>query len=398
MNAGIVPKRLVVDDVSDDDEGDDEQLDWENIDEDMARYSEESLLAEFLELGAGTDGSMRQKIRNAEQDLRRLEKETFNSYVAERSNNKELLEHVASCDGVLKTYEDVLVSFEMDLTKLSDEITGLQEVASNLHVLQENRKAAETELATFIQMGSIPEDLITAIMAGEVDEGYVEHLKALEQRCEVVSSRGVVASSSAEGGFGKVKVALDRLTQIAVDRVVKTLVSKTMSLSNERVLVKVLTLGQRGGGKVLQSEQQASLLAYKGLCHYLKDNGPLLWTAYRSKYSELMSSIYLSHLRSEVAAANRGVLLLDPGAVFLGGGGGGGIMGMIGWRFGGGGGGKHLQHPHQQHARIKGGGFYNVLDPRRVELLRTDWPDGAENSAAGAATSDPRPQTLDPEP
>lgn len=62
------------------------------------------LLADFLKVGALPGGiSMQQQARKAEADLRRVEKESFNSYVSERSNNKELMEHVSDCDSACLT-------------------------------------------------------------------------------------------------------------------------------------------------------------------------------------------------------------------------------------------------------------------------------------------------------
>lgn len=156
----------------------------------------------------------------------------------------------------------------------------------------------------------------------------------------------------------------------------RALIAKTSGLSSERLLVKVLTLGHKGGGRIFQSAQQASLLSHKSLCHFLRDNATRLYSAYRSKYCELMSAIYLSHFRAEAASANRGVGLHGAGEGLLEGGEarGGLIAGLL-----------HL-------GKRRHGAGRQVAPTDRDAILRLEWPEPPPPGGGGGGGVDVLPE------
>lgn len=72
----------------------------------------------------------------------------------------------------------------------------------------------------------------------------------------------------------KLKAALDRLLQTAVDRVCDVLMAKIRALSSERTLLKVLTLGQAGRARMFQTEQREHLLLHNSQ-HAVTANQPI---------------------------------------------------------------------------------------------------------------------------
>ena len=63
---------------------------------------------------------------------------------------------IRECDGVLDTMESMLRGFQSDLASISAQIKYLQDESLSMNVRLRNRKAAETQLSSFITQIVVP--------------------------------------------------------------------------------------------------------------------------------------------------------------------------------------------------------------------------------------------------
>ena len=156
---------------------DDEDFGFANIEEDLAKYGGDELIAEAIR-----NGDLRQYAKDIEGDLRKVERESIADYVHESENLAQLHMQIRSCDEQLEGMEHVLGGFQAGLGKVCEEIKGLQQRASDLSVKGRNRKDANARLAALVDRMAVSPSLIYTITEAEVNEAYVEHVLSLKKK------------------------------------------------------------------------------------------------------------------------------------------------------------------------------------------------------------------------
>lgn len=86
---------------------------------------------------------------------------------------------IQQCDGILGNMEGMLSTFQSDLGKVSEEIRQLQVQSQTMGTKLKNRRAAESQLGTFIEQLTISEELVTSILDQDVSPNALVHMRDL---------------------------------------------------------------------------------------------------------------------------------------------------------------------------------------------------------------------------
>ena len=169
-----------------------EDFGFTDIEEDLALFGNDELIAEAIR-----NGDLRRYVTDIEGDLRKVERDSIADYVHESENLAQLHRKIRGCDQLLEGMETVLGGFQTDLGRVSEEIKGLQQQASELSVKGRNRRAVNHRLTSVVDAVAVSPSLIHTITEAEVNEAFIEHLLHLQRKLAAADSALVqsVASS-----------------------------------------------------------------------------------------------------------------------------------------------------------------------------------------------------------
>ncbi|CAI7810000.1 unnamed protein product [Closterium sp. NIES-53] len=220
--------------------------------EDLDRFKDHEVVSNIL--GQGSD--LREFAREVEEKLRQVELESIQDYMKESDNLLALHAQIKDCDLVLTHMESLLGGFQADLGAVSAEIKDLQERSMGMAQRLRNRRAAEGRLGRFVEEMAVSPDLIDTVAEGEVGEGYMRALQALNRKLHFVAEEPSARSSAA---MRDVQPELDRLRVKAVIKGREYLMQKIYALRKPKTNIHIL--------------QQNVLLKYKYLAVFLKEHG-----------------------------------------------------------------------------------------------------------------------------
>ena len=258
--------------------GEDDDFGFTNIDEDLAKYGDDELIAEALR-----NGDLRQYARDIEGDLRKVERDSIADYVHESENLAHLHMKIRSCDQLLEGMETVLGSFQGDLGKVTEEIKGLQQRASEMGVKDRNRREVNTRLTSIIDMAAVSPSLIHTITEADVNDAYIEHLLLLNKK--LLGSGSAVAQSLPIAGNMTVQPVLEDLKIKAVDKARGFLLHKIYSLGRPKTNFQIL--------------QQSVLLKFRHLLQFLREHNQQVYEEVRGEYIRTMGEIYCGLFRAQ---------------------------------------------------------------------------------------------------
>lgn len=236
-------------------------------------------------LAKGTD--LRQYAAEVEASLRAVERESVNDYIKESESLAGLHKQIRECDGVLDSMESVLRGFQGDLSSISAQIKSLQEESLSMNVKLRNRKAAETQLSSFITQIVVPPEMINSICEAEVNEAYLEYVVELNKKV-LFSKQPSTAMTSA---CADIKPELEKLEMKAVQKIRDFMLGRVKTLQKKMTNVQIL--------------QQSVLLKHKGLYRFLQERAPAAAAEVKEAYSATMSAIYLRHVKMYLAGLMR---------------------------------------------------------------------------------------------
>ena len=170
-----------------------EDFGFTDIEEDLALFGSDELIAEAIR-----NGDLRRYVADIEGDLRKVERDSIADYVHESENLAQLHRKIRGCDQLLEGMETVLGGFQTDLGRVSEEIKGLQQQASELSVKGRNRRAVNHRLTSVVDAVAVSPSLIHTITEAEVNEAFIEHLLHLQRKLAAADS--ALAQSVASSG------------------------------------------------------------------------------------------------------------------------------------------------------------------------------------------------------
>ncbi|KAG2482867.1 hypothetical protein HYH03_018212 [Edaphochlamys debaryana] len=293
--------------------GDSGLISLQDVDKDLEEFQDHDVIKGILEQGR----VVKEYAREIDDKLRTVELESIQDYIQESDNMVALHDQIKTCDSILAGMEGLLAKFQSELGKVGEEIRQLQVQSQSMGTKLKNRRAAESQLGSFIEQLTIGDDLVTAIMEHEVNEEYVEALVALDRKLRFVREDGVARQSMAKRD---IEGALEKLRVRAVTKVREHMLNKVYQLKRPKTNVQII--------------QQSVLLKAKYFMRFLRMHGPDVYTEIRAEYVSVLSKILASHFRTYLGAMEKMQASVAGAGDVLGapesGAGGGGLGGLFG--------------------------------------------------------------------
>lgn len=224
----------------------------EEEDEDLTGFAEDAAVQEALSCGR----DLREHAEEVESSLRAVERESIADYIKESESLAGLHTQIRECDGVLDTMESMLRGFQSDLASISAQIKYLQDESLSMNVRLRNRKAAETQLSSFITQIVVPPELISQICEAEVDASYLGYVQQLDAKVSFAKLESTAMTSAC----ADIAPELEKLRLKSVQRIRDFLLERVGRLKRRMTNTQIL--------------QNSVLLKYKGLYAFLQSHAP----------------------------------------------------------------------------------------------------------------------------
>jgi len=251
----------------------------EEEEDDLAGFQADEAVQEALSTGR----DLRQYAEEVESALRAVERESINDYIRESESLAGLHTQIRECDGVLDTMESMLRGFQGDLASISSQIKYLQDESLSMNVKLRNRKAAETQLSSFITQIVVPPELISNICDAPVDEAYLGHVRELDKKVQFAKLEQTAMTSAC----ADISPELEKLRIKSVQKIRDFLLDRIGRLKRKMTNTQIL--------------QASVLLKYRGLYHFLQEHAPEVTVEVRESYTATMSGVYLTKVRDYLA-------------------------------------------------------------------------------------------------
>eukprot|EP00962_Isochrysis_galbana_P036993 scaffold12862_cov116-Isochrysis_galbana.AAC.12 len=255
----------------------------EEEEDDLAGFQADEAVQEALSTGR----DLRQYAEEVESALRAVERESINDYIRESESLAGLHTQIRECDGVLDTMESMLRGFQGDLASISSQIKYLQDESLSMNVKLRNRKAAETQLSSFITQIVVPPELISNICDAPVDEAYLGHVRELDKKVQFAKLEQTAMTSAC----ADISPELEKLRIKSVQKIRDFLLDRIGRLKRKMTNTQIL--------------QASVLLKYRGLYHFLQEHAPEVTVEVRESYTATMSGVYLTKLRCAARSRSR---------------------------------------------------------------------------------------------
>ncbi|KAJ3025912.1 UNVERIFIED_CONTAM: hypothetical protein HDU68_006497 [Siphonaria sp. JEL0065] len=156
-----------------------------DVDSSISQFAEDDLVSDALKKGI----DLREYDKNITKDLKNIQDQHINDYVARLPQFASLELQVKECDAMLGHMVDLLEGFHVDLNKISAEIRDLQDRSNDMNLRLKNRVNSQDMLSKVLDGLVITPDLIKKICEGEVNEFFLQHLLDLNKKMTFVKSQ-----------------------------------------------------------------------------------------------------------------------------------------------------------------------------------------------------------------
>ncbi|CAM4565131.1 unnamed protein product [Lepidochelys kempii] len=237
---------------------------------------EDSLVQEALKTGV----DLRQYSKQVELELQHIEHASIRDYIKESKNITSLHNQITACDAILERMEQMLSSFQCDLSSISCEIQTLQEQSVAMNLRLKNRQAVRSQLSQLVDELVVPAAMISTILEAPVTEqDFLEQLHELNNKMNYVKEQAFRETMACTD----VHHVLDRLKVKAVTKIREFVLQKVYSFRKPMTNYQI---------------PQNALLKYRFFYQFLLGNERSVAQELREQYVETMSKIYLSYFKS----------------------------------------------------------------------------------------------------
>uniref|UniRef100_A0A452HW76 Vacuolar protein sorting-associated protein 52 homolog n=1 Tax=Gopherus agassizii TaxID=38772 RepID=A0A452HW76_9SAUR len=237
---------------------------------------EDSLVQEALKTGV----DLRQYSKQVELELQHIEHASISDYIKESKNITSLHNQITACDAILERMEQMLSSFQCDLSSISCEIQTLQEQSVAMNLRLKNRQAVRSQLSQLVDELVVPAAMISTILETPVTEqDFLEQLHELNNKMNYVKEQAFRETMACTD----VHNVLDRLKVKAVTKIREFVLQKIYSFRKPMTNYQI---------------PQNALLKYRFFYQFLLGNERSVAQELREQYVETMSKIYLSYFKS----------------------------------------------------------------------------------------------------
>jgi len=252
-----------------------EDVNFDEMEQDIARFASEPSVRSVLELGVDLQNYSSQIAK----ELEETENSSIEDYLRQIPRVEKLHSEISSCDQALAAMEDLLVQFKGSLGQLSADICSLQSRSQEITVKLENRKNLEKYLGEFTNELNISKEFADKVSSGEINGGYTKVINELNSKLRFVKRNDVRHTIAVQETKGK----MDQLKTKASDNIKKWIVLKVNELK-DKFYDDQLSI-------------QNSMMRFRSLMKFLKENSPETEQTCRDYYVDALSRVYLDNFR-----------------------------------------------------------------------------------------------------
>eukprot|EP00929_Paragymnodinium_shiwhaense_P014395 TRINITY_DN122300_c0_g1_i1.p1 TRINITY_DN122300_c0_g1~~TRINITY_DN122300_c0_g1_i1.p1 ORF type:complete len:705 (-),score=222.94 TRINITY_DN122300_c0_g1_i1:93-2207(-) len=216
-----------------------------------------------------------------------LEEESIQDYVDSFCAFEELHHEIQSTDKILANMEQMLGSFQSDLSGISDEIKNLQGDSLSMNVKLRNRRALQSLMTEYVTSVVVSPQLVRQITEEEINETYLDYTVELNKKLEHVKQNDMQRLPSCAQSTPE----LERLRTIAVSRIKDFLLQKVNSLKTPKTNLQIL--------------QRNVLVRFKFFNTFLAEHHPAVGEEIKQHYVSTMASVYLKQFKTYVQNLSR---------------------------------------------------------------------------------------------
>nr|XP_033779875.1 vacuolar protein sorting-associated protein 52 homolog isoform X1 [Geotrypetes seraphini] len=237
---------------------------------------EDELVKEALKTGV----DLRQYSKQVEMELLQIEHASIKDYIKESQNITSLHNQITACDAILERMEQMLSTFQCDLSSISSEIQTLQEQSIAMNIKLKNRQSVRSELSQLVDELVVPSTMISVILETAVTEqSFLEQLHELNNKINYVKEQSFRETMAC----ADVQDTLDRLKIKAVTKIREFILQKIYSFRKPMTNYQI---------------PQNALLKFRFFYQFLLANERSVAKEIRDEYVDTMSKIYLSYFKS----------------------------------------------------------------------------------------------------
>jgi hypothetical protein len=230
---------------------------------------------------------LRQISDNVVTELRSLQNDAAFDYLKIESETYELLGEIENSDNILSELESVLKNFRDGLSDVKNEMTFLQEKSLNMNVSLNNRKNLSKTFASFIENVMLEPRLIDEILAGDIDDNYVDNIKRLCKKLEYIKKYNLMDNLCVR----EIEPELTKLKIKACERIRAFILDEVSMLKKPKTNIQLI--------------QQNRLIKYKMLLLFLKDHNQPIFFEIVQVYSDTLNKIYNHNLSLYINELNK---------------------------------------------------------------------------------------------
>ncbi|XP_041069183.1 vacuolar protein sorting-associated protein 52 homolog isoform X1 [Carcharodon carcharias] len=248
----------------------------DEVDTHIQANLEDELVKEALKTGV----DLRHYSKQVETELQHIEHASIKDYIKESQNIASLHNQITACDTILERMEQMLSTFQCDLSSISSEIQTLQEQSIAMNIKLKNRQSVRSELSQLVDELVVPNAMITIVLDTPVTEQqFLEQLHELNNKINYVKEQSFKETLACSD----VQDTLDRLKVKAVSKIREYILQKIYSFRKPMTNYQV---------------PQNALLKYRFFYQFLLANERHVAKEIRDEYVDTMSKIYFSYFKS----------------------------------------------------------------------------------------------------
>ena len=247
------------------------EVDFDEMENDIAKFASEPSVREVLEVGVDLQNYTSQ-IRK---ELEDVEAASIEDYLRQIPRVEKLHDEIITCDQVLESMEDLLVTFKGSLGQLSTEITMMQSRSQELNLKLENRKNLDNFLGEYTKQVAVSKGFTEAISNTDCGPQYVKYISDLGDKLAFTSKKEIQNTPAAQES----KAKLEQLRGRAAEKIRRWMIAQVNAL--------------RDNFSEDQLQIQNSLLRCQPMMKFLKLYAKDVNESIRNLYVDTISKLYL---------------------------------------------------------------------------------------------------------
>ncbi|KAL5223750.1 hypothetical protein ABZP36_010389 [Zizania latifolia] len=264
-----------------------EDISLDDLEKELEEHKNYDVLISILANGE----KQRDMATLVEGNLGSVEQDLIQDYVEDSDNLVLLHDQIHDCDIILSQIGSLLTGFQVHIGSISSEIRSLQERSLDISLRLKNRKLVETKLAKFVEEIVAPPGLVSVIIDGEVNDGYVRSLEILSKKLRFAQVDPMINASES---LKDIKPELERLRQKALSKVSNYITEILFAMTKPGTNIQIL--------------QQNLVQKYRYLILFLREHGSKTYTDVCAAYVDTMNKVLSADFHVYIEALEKSKL------------------------------------------------------------------------------------------